>query len=129
MNIMKNIAATSLILTFFVAPFFADAATVDPGSYTTGLDNTKYNDASNESVADIVIKVINWLLGILAALAVLVLIIAGIMYILSGGDEGKVETAKTWIIYAIIGLIIALLGYVIVSIVSNLVAGTGGGGH
>ncbi len=127
MNIIKNIAASSLILAFFVAPVFANAQAVDPGSYQTGLDNTKYNETGNETVATIVIKVINWLLGILAALAVLVLIIAGIMYILSGGDEGKVETAKTWIIYAIIGLIIALLGYVIINIVSNLVSGAGAG--
>ena len=120
MNIIKNMAATSLILTFFVAPLYVSAQNLG-GEYDKGLTKSKYNDAGNLSVTDIIIKVISWLLRILAILAVLVLIIAGIMYILSGGDEGKVETAKSWITYAIIGLIVALLGWVIVNLVSELV--------
>ncbi len=121
MNIIKNIIASSLILAFFVTPVFVSASALDD-EYDKGVIASKYNDtASNKTVSLIVIKVISWLLRILAALAVMVLIIAGIMYILSGGDEGKASTAKTWILYAIIGLIIALLGWVIVNLATQLV--------
>ena len=141
MSVVKNIIASSLIFAFFVTPMFVNAQFKGKGKakgdtaldveYNTGLENTEYNKAGNKTVQNIIVKVIRWLLRILAALAVMVLIIAGIMYILSGGDEGRASTAKTWIIYAIIGLIVALLGWVIVSIISNLVAGKdllGGGG-
>ncbi len=121
MNIIKNIIASSLILAFFVAPVFVSASALDD-EYDKGVIASKYNDTdSNKTVSLIVIKVISWLLRILAALAVMVLIIAGMMYILSGGDEGKASTAKTWILYAIIGLIIALLGWVIVNLATQLV--------
>ena len=124
MNILKKISTSFLVFVFFVTPFFVNATAIGTKDYDDGLSAATYNDkASNASVQAIIIKVIKWLLGILAALAVMVLIIAGMMYILSGGDEGRVSTAKTWIIYAIIGLIVALLGWVIVNLVTNLVEG------
>src|SRR5687768_12108949 len=53
-----------------------------------------------------IIFIINWLL-VLAALAALVfLIIGGIQYIVSRGDEEAASTAKNTILYAIIGLIV-----------------------
>ncbi len=47
------------------------------------------------------------------------IVISGIIYITSGGDDGRVETAKKMLTYAIIGLVVALLGYVIVYAVGN----------
>ena len=62
----------------------------------------------------IITNVLNWFLGILAVLSILMIVIAGIMYITSGGDEGRVDKAKSWLTYSIIGLVVALLGFVIV---------------
>jgi hypothetical protein len=62
----------------------------------------------------VLLNVINWVLSILASLSVLMIIFAGIMYITSQGDEGRVDTAKKILTYAIVGLVVALLGYVIV---------------
>ena len=125
MNIIKNVTAGFLMVVFLVTPFFVNFSLVSAKSldkeYSDGLEKTEYNKSGNTTVQDIIVKVISWLLRILAALAVMVLIIAGMMYILSGGDEGKASTAKTWILYAIIGLIIALLGWVIVNLATQLV--------
>lgn len=44
---------------------------------------------------------------------VLILVIAGIMYVLSAGDSGKVKNAKNAIFGAVIGLIFILLAYTI----------------
>ena len=83
------------------------------------VDVIMYN--SDKTVAGVVNTIVKWLLGFVGALAVLMIVIAGIMYLTSGGDEGRVEKAKQWLIYAIIGLIVALLGWVIVStIITNL---------
>jgi hypothetical protein len=38
--------------------------------------------------------------------AVIIIIVAGFMYILSGGDASKVNSAKNMIIYAVVGLVI-----------------------
>ena len=66
-------------------------------------------------------KVVKFFLGIIGALAVLMVIVGGVMYIVSGGDNGKTETAKNIITYAIIGIAVALLAYVIVNtVITNI---------
>ncbi len=59
----------------------------------------------------------NTVLYIVGVLAVVMLIIGGIRYVVSGGDSKKVTDAKNTILYAIIGLIICFLAYAIVNFV------------
>lgn len=66
--------------------------------------------------------VINILLSLLAVLAVLAIVIGGVAYILSFGDENRAGLAKKIIWYAIIGLIIAILSALII----NILLGFGG---
>ena len=47
-----------------------------------------------------------------------------IIYTTSGGDPGKVKKGKDTIIYGIVGLIIAILAFVIVNFVINVVTPT-----
>ena len=61
--------------------------------------------------------IVNILLYIIGAVAVIMLIIGGIRYVTSGGDSSAVTAAKNTILYAIIGIIIALLAYAIVNFV------------
>ena len=60
-------------------------------------------------------QVTNTVLYIVGIIAVIMLIIGGIKYVISGGDSKKVTDAKNTILYAIIGLIIAFLSYAIVN--------------
>ncbi len=57
--------------------------------------------------------------GIIGSLAVLMITISGLKYITSGGDPGKASEAKNGIMYALIGLAIAILADVIVTYVVN----------
>ena len=52
------------------------------------------------------------------------IIYGGLRYVISGGDSKKVTDAKNTIMYAIIGLIIAILSYAIVNFVINSIGGT-----
>ena len=49
------------------------------------------------------------------------LIVGGVKYALSAGDAKAVTDAKNTILYALIGLVIAILAYSIVSFVLGLV--------
>ncbi len=62
-------------------------------------------------------------LGIIGAVSVIMLIWGGLRYIISGGDSKKITDAKNTILYAIIGLIIALLSYAIIKFVLNSISG------
>ncbi|MBR0465560.1 hypothetical protein IJJ02_02095 [Candidatus Saccharibacteria bacterium] len=62
-------------------------------------------------------QITNTILYIVGVIAVIMLIIGGIRYVISGGDAKKVTDAKNTVLYAIIGLVIAVFAYAIVNFV------------
>jgi cytochrome bd-type quinol oxidase subunit 2 len=62
-------------------------------------------------------NITNTLLLVVGVVAVIMLIIGGLRYILSGGDEAGTRSAKDTILYSVIGIIVALLAYAIVNFV------------
>lgn len=68
----------------------------------------------------------NILLFIIGAIAVIMLVIGGIRYTISGGDSTAVSAAKNTILYSVIGIIVAILAYAIVNFV---IGGLAGGGN
>ena len=62
-------------------------------------------------------QITNTILYIVGIIAVIMLIIGGIKYVVSGGDAKKVTDAKNTVLYAIIGLVIAVFAYAIVNFV------------
>lgn len=61
--------------------------------------------------------VTNVLLFIIGAVSVIMLIIGGIRYTVSAGDSSAVTAAKNTIMYAIIGIIVAILAFAVVNFV------------
>jgi hypothetical protein len=78
-------------------------------SQGTGTSGTLFGPDS------IFTKVVNILLFIIGAVAVIMLIFGGIRYTLSAGREKEVEAAKNTILYAIIGIVVAFLAYAVVN--------------
>ncbi|MCL1839671.1 pilin [Candidatus Saccharibacteria bacterium] len=68
-------------------------------------------------------EITNTILFVVGIISIVMLIWGGLRYILSGGDSKKVTDAKNTILYAIIGLIVALLAYAIVNFVINAIGG------
>lgn len=62
-------------------------------------------------------KVINTLIYVAGALAVIMLIFGGFRYASSGGNSSSVTQGKNTILYAVVGLVIAVLAYAIVNYV------------
>ena len=58
------------------------------------------------------------LLVVAGAIAVIIIIFGGIMYITSTGDSARVKQAKDTILYAIIGLVVTIVAFAIVHFVS-----------
>ena len=71
----------------------------------------------NNSIEGVVKNVINVAMSVLGVVSVIMLIYGGYNYTTSGGDASKVTKAKNTILYAVIGLIIALLALAIVNFV------------
>lgn len=89
-----------------IAQIFAQI-TVDPGGLN--LPNKNGVDANTAQ------KVLQIVFGFAGAIALLVIIIAGLQFVLSQGDPQKTAKARSAIIYAIIGLAISILSFSIVT--------------
>jgi hypothetical protein len=59
----------------------------------------------------------NVLLFIIGAISVIMLIIGGIRYTVSNGDATAVTSAKNTILYAVVGIVVAILAYALVNFV------------
>jgi hypothetical protein len=69
----------------------------------------------------------NVMLYLIGAISVIMLIIGGLRYVVSGGDSTAVQNAKNTILYAVVGIIVAILAYAVVSFVISSFSGTSGG--
>ncbi len=61
--------------------------------------------------------IINMMLFLLGAIAVVMIVIGGFRYTTSNGEASSIKSAKDTILYAVIGLIVAILAYAIVNFV------------
>lgn len=74
---------------------------------------------SRGDLSDNIWKIVSFALGILGGVAVIVIIIAGILYTISAGDAGKVKKAKNTILYAVVGLVVAMLSSAIIAFING----------
>ena len=72
--------------------------------------------------------VVSSMLFVIGALAVIMIIIGGFRYVISGGNASSVSAAKNTILYAVVGVVVALLAYAILDfILRSLGSGTATG--
>ncbi|MEA3323396.1 MAG: hypothetical protein U9Q12_04185 [Patescibacteria group bacterium] len=72
-------------------------------------------------LSSLVTSVLQFVVTLVGVIAVLVIIVAGIMYMTSGGDTARVQTAKKALWAGVIGLSIAILSLIIVKTIVSFV--------
>lgn len=125
---MKRIFLTLAILTagFFalsaLTPSYAYASAqtdicngVGGGTATDGTCTT----TGGLTVMGVIKTIVSVLSIVIGIVAVFMVIISGFKYITSGGDSNGVSSAKSTLIYAIVGLIIVALAQFLVHFVLN----------
>jgi hypothetical protein len=71
----------------------------------------------------------NVMLFAVGAVSVVMVIIGGLRYVISGGNSGNITAAKNTILYAVVGLVIAIMAYAIINfVIGSFVPGMGSGG-
>ena len=85
------------------------------GLNTEGEDcDTAGASSTIEGVIETVVNILSWIIGIVS---VIMIIIGGFKYVTSNGDANAISSAKSTILYAIVGLVIAALAQAIVQFV------------
>ena len=102
-----------------VVPATAQAACTGTFNITNGADCAAPTGAKADLFATngLFNKIANTLIFLVGAIAVLFLIIGGLRYVVSNGDAKNVEAAKNTILYAIVGIVVAILAYAAVKFV------------
>ena len=89
----------------------------NPGNYSgSGLAST--------SITQLIMNAMNWLLYILGFAAIIGFVIAGILYLTAYGEEKQIETAKKAMLYSIVGILVALVGFIAVKAISGFLGGS-----
>jgi hypothetical protein len=117
----------ALALVFCIAsPSYAfDLSIVDGASAARGIDQA----SDLFGAAGIFTTISNVMLFIVGAISVIMVVIGGLRYVVSGGNNTNVTAAKNTILYAIVGLVISMLAYAVINfVITSFVPGGGFGG-
>ena len=114
------------VMAFGVTTLMADSASAQL-NLESGINSAKGTGAPDNVTEDdgLIKKVVNLLLWAIGIISVIMIIIGGIRYATSNGDSNQVTAAKNTIMYAVIGLVIAIFAYAIVNFVLFQTAGIG----
>lgn len=76
--------------------------------------------ATAPSLAEIFLRILNFILQIFGFIVIIGLVISGIMYFTSGGSEERARDAKRAAFYSVVGAILGLGAFLIIKQISNL---------
>jgi hypothetical protein len=79
--------------------------------------------STGDQAPDMVKIVINILLTVLGMIAVIMIVVGGIRYTTSNGNASQVKEAKDTILYAVVGLVVAIMSFSIVNFVLGRFSG------
>ena len=115
----KVLTITATIVSYFAFATSAFAQTsVNPCANVNQFSGLCNLNANN--LGGIVGAAVTFILIIAVLIALFFLIWGGISWITSGGDKAKVAAARSRITYAIIGLVVTLVAFFIVSVVGYI---------
>lgn len=113
MNKMKNVVYGAASAVMALAPSLASAQwNVSNGTANTNLAQRTIGQQLN--------IILNYTLALVGILGILGFIVSGILYLTAAGDEDQVGKAKSAMMYSIIGVIVALIGWIVVSAISQV---------
>ncbi len=103
----KNIVKISLfaMAIILLTPVFALGIETDPP--TLGMEE------AIETITSIIF-------GALMAISVIVIIIAGFMFVTAGGNDDTVTKARTMLLYAVIGIVVAIIAGPLVNWIASV---------
>lgn len=129
---LKKIINYILILGGITLPslVFAQNNGVTQGLVTSGIGGQFGTSgiSGSTSLVQLLQNVIEIMLLFAGGIAVVFVIIGGYQYITSGGNEEQAEKGQKTLTNAIIGVVVIVLSYTIITVIANLVSSQNGYG-
>ncbi len=121
----KTLKQLAIIATFIIIALFATSAVgfaqssgfLGGGASSSAPGAVLEATGGQSSFRQLLLTVIGFFLGFLGLLAVIMIIYAGVLYVTAAGAEDQTGKAKKIILYSIVGLLVVMLSWAIVSTV------------
>lgn len=107
-------AGAMAVLIFPMAALAASGIIPDTGGLAPSGDT---------SIVELLTGLLKWALTILGVLGVLGFVLAGLLYLTAAGDADRIKTAKSAMIYAIVGIVVGLAGTIVMTAIQNWLGG------
>ena len=115
-NLLRKASAGAGLLLLNASSAFAAGS----GFFSNPFSGAPPDAVNQDTLGNSITTIINYLLGILGLIAVAFLIYAGVLMVTAGGNEDNITKAKNIITYALIGIVLIILSWTIVSFVTNV---------
>lgn len=112
----KTILAVLLLVTVLLPVAAPASAILEATNVNANFDSTATFMGTVQNIA-------NFIIAFITILGIIFIVWGAIQYVTAGGDEGAVEKAKSTITYALIGLFIAAMAYVLENLVLSQIVG------
>lgn len=90
-----------------------------PPSQVQPITATGRTDIGLNEILTLITNAANWFLAFVAIIAVIILVYAGFLFITAEAEEEKIQKAKDYLKYSLVGLVIAILAFSIVFLIQS----------
>jgi hypothetical protein len=101
--------------------FFIFAATLLAPLTALALNLPPLNPGGPIDVSSIIDTMFTYLWVLFAALAILMFIMAGVSFLTASGDPGKIKTARTMVLWGIVGVLVGVLAFSAPLLITQLI--------
>lgn len=119
-NKSKKLSLASIISFLALAIYSAPAFAV---TLTNPLEGVMGQNAGPEQIPDYIGKLIGGIFGVVGALALVMFVYGGLMWMLSGGNQERVKKGRDILIWATVGIVVIFSSYVILSFILGAIGG------
>jgi cytochrome bd-type quinol oxidase subunit 2 len=114
-NLMLKLSSSAALLGLYAQNAFAQSSAF----FDNPQGGSAPSAAAQGTLGQNITLLINYFLGLLGLIAVAFLIYAGILMVTAGGNDEQVAKSKKIITYAVIGIVIILLSWTIITFVTS----------
>ncbi len=106
------------LLTPIASPVLVSAT---PASEIKKGVNKSGGDSGRDNLGKDIKNITNLLLFLVGVIAVIAIVISGLRFVTANGNQDQVTSARNGVLYAVVGIVVALMAYAIVYfVVDNL---------
>ncbi len=113
-TVLASLLVGSVLVGAAAAP---SVGAIDLWDQCSSNSDTAVCKSKGDKVDNTVKNITNLILWALGVVSVIMLVVGGFKYVTSNGDSNSIQSAKNTILYAVIGLVVAILGQVIITYV------------